>query len=98
MRPVLAFVLLGTLAACGPTLATKSIISADVEIDAARAAGAEKTAPYEYYAAEAYLHEARMRNGYAEYEPAQDYAEKARTLAEQAKKKAVGASNRPEAK
>lgn len=98
MRPVLAFVVLGTLAACGPTLATKSIIQADIEIDAARAAGAEKNAPYEYYAAEAYLHEARMRNGYAEYEPAQDYAEKARTLAEQAKKKAVGASNRPEAK
>ncbi len=98
MRPVLALAILGTLAACGPTLATKSIIQADVEIDAARAAGAEKSAPYEFYAAEAYLHEARMRNGYAEYEPAQDYAAKALSLAEQAKKKAVGASNRPEAK
>jgi hypothetical protein len=76
----------------------KSIISADVELDAARAAGAEKNAPYEYYSAQAYLQEARVRNGYAEYEPATDYATKAHDLAEQAKKKAIGSSNRPEAK
>lgn len=90
-----ALAVLAVFAACGPTESTAVIIDADVELEAARAAGASKTAPYEYTAAEAYLHKAREEAGYADYQPAVTFARKARDFAKAAKAKALAASNRP---
>lgn len=95
MRVLLALPLLAALAACGPFRSTRSLIDADVELEAARAAGARKTAVYEYTAAEAYLHQARVVAGYAQYQAAEEYADKAFRFAEQAKKKALAATGKP---
>ena len=98
MRKLHALLVLAALAGCGPVRSSKALIDADVEVEAARAAGAQKSAVYEYTAAEAYLHEARVQSGQAQFEAAEDYAEKAAKLAQEAKKKALAASNRPEEK
>jgi hypothetical protein len=81
---------LGTLAGCGPIQSTAVLLDADVQVEAARAAGAAKAAPFEFAAAEAYLHKAREEVGYSDYEPAVAYARKALDLATQAKDKALG--------
>ena len=65
-----------------------------MELEGARAAGAATAAPYEFYSAEAYLHQAREKSGRAQYEEAIGYAVKARELAQGARKKALAASNR----
>ena len=95
MRVLTALPLVAALAACGPVKSTSSLIAADVEVEAARAAGAQKTAAYEYTAAETYLHEARVVAGYAQYQASEEYADKARKHAEEAKKKALGATGKP---
>jgi hypothetical protein len=50
VRVLTALPLVAALAACGPVRSTSSLIAADVELEAARAAGAQKTAAYEYTA------------------------------------------------
>lgn len=82
---------------CGPVQSTAALIDADVEIEAARAAGAPTTDAYDFTAAEAYLHEAREQAGYAQYEASARFASEARERAAAAKKKAIETSNRPEA-
>ncbi len=97
MRFLLALPALAlALAGCGPIQSTGALIDADVEIEAARSAGAANVAPYEFTSAEAYLHKAREVAGYARYEAATEFASKARDIAIEAKKKAIAASNRPE--
>ena len=93
MRLVLASLALATLAACGPIQSTAALIDADVEIEAARAAGAAQTSPYEFTGAEAYLRKARDVSGRAQYESATRLASKALGLAKEARKNAVAASN-----
>ncbi|MFN7130505.1 MAG: DUF4398 domain-containing protein [Myxococcales bacterium] len=78
-------------AACGPVQSTSLIIDADVELGAARTADASRLAPYEYTAAELYLHKAREEQGYADYEQAIDFAQKAANFAKDAKQKAMAA-------
>ena len=95
MRVLTALPLVAALVACGPIRSTSSLIAADVEVEAARSAGAQKTAVYEYTAAEAYLHEARVVAGYAQYQTSEEYADKATRFAQEAKKKAIAASARP---
>ena len=95
MRALFASLIIASLAACGPVRSAKVLHDADVEIEGARAAGAQKTATYEFTSAEAYYHEARMAAGRAEYGPSNEFAEKARDFAKQARQKAMGASNRP---
>jgi uncharacterized OsmC-like protein len=94
VRFLLALLLLAALAGCGPVQSTSALIDADVEIEGARAAGAATAAPYEFHSAEAYLHKAREKSGYAQYEAAITYASRARELAKDARKKAIAASNR----
>jgi hypothetical protein len=89
VRLLLALLLLASLAACGPIQSTSALVEADVEIEAARAAGAPTSAPYEFVAAEAYLRKAREEVGYAQYELAADFAAKARDIAREARKKAL---------
>lgn len=97
MRLLPALLALAGLCACGPVQSTASLIDADVAFEAARAAGAATAAPYEFTGAEAYLHKAREAAGRAQYEASTKFAESARDLAEEARKKASATSNRPEA-
>ena len=95
MRVLTALPLVAALAACGPIRSTSSLIAADVEVEAARSAGAQKTAAYEFTAAETYLHEARVVAGYAQYQTSEEYADKAFRFAQAAKKKALAATGKP---
>lgn len=96
MRFLLALLALAALAGCGPIQSTAALIDADVEIEAARAAGAPQASPYEFVGAEAYLRKAREVAGRAQYEASAKFAEKARDLAREARKNATATSNRPE--
>lgn len=64
---------------------------AEAEIAAAKAADAPKWAPYEYTAANLYLHQAKDRMGYSGtyYQDAYEYAQKAAEFGKQAKEKAL---------
>jgi hypothetical protein len=93
VRFVLASLALATLAACGPIQSTAALIDADVEIEAARAAGAAQNATYEFTSAELYLHKAREVSGRAEYQSATRLAARAQALAKDARKKATAQVN-----
>jgi hypothetical protein len=94
VRLALVVLALAAVAGCGPIQSTASLIDADVEVEAARAAGAATSSPYEFTGAEAYLHKAREVEGRAQYEAAADFAGKACDLAKEARKNAVAASNK----
>jgi hypothetical protein len=96
VRNLFALLVLAALAGCGPIRSSRALVDADVELNAARAAGAQKSAVYEYTAAEAYLHEARVQSGQAQYEASEEFADKAVRFAQEARKKALAASNRTE--
>ena len=87
-------------AACGPIQSTLLIREAGVKLEEARAVEAPKLAPYELTAADAYLHEAREKQGYSDFELSIRFAQKASKLATDAKQKAMAAREetaRPEA-
>jgi len=76
-------------------LSTYLILSAQAELDGAKAAQAPVHAPYEYTSSETYLEKAREEQGYADFGPSVSYAWRARemaikgrTKAEEAKKNA----------
>lgn len=94
MRLPLAIAAVASLAACGPIQSTAALIDADVAIEAARAAGAPQTSPYEFTAAEVYLQKAREVSGRAQYEAATRFAAKARDLGREARKNAIASSNK----
>jgi hypothetical protein len=76
------------ISGCGPIISTSLIIDAEAKLSAAKAAEAERYAPYEWTAAEEYLHKAHEELGYADYGPAIDYAYKAADAAEKGTRKA----------
>ncbi len=78
---VTASVALAFGSGCGPILSTYLIVSAQADLDGAKAAEAEKYAVYEYTAASQYLHKAREEQGYADFGPAIDFAFKADEMA-----------------
>jgi hypothetical protein len=84
--------ILGTATACGPIQSTAYLIDADVQLEAARTANAEKYAPYEWTSANLYLHKARQQVGYSEYGVAVDFAGKASKFANEAREKAMAAA------
>lgn len=97
LRALFAVLAVGLVAACGPVQSQTLIIDAAAELAAADTAEAAKLAPFEYVAAEAYLHKAREEQSYADYEVAVDFAKKsracakvARMLAEAKTKEAMG--------
>jgi hypothetical protein len=94
VRIALATIALATLAACGPIQSTAALIDAEVEVEAARAAGAAQASPFEFSGAEANYAKARELAGRARYEASARFANKAVTLAKTARKNAVAASNR----
>jgi hypothetical protein len=84
-------VALGAGTACGPVQSTAYLLDAEVQIEAARTAGADKLAPYEWTSANLYIHKAREEVGYSDFETGVEYAGKASKFANQAKDKAMAA-------
>ena len=79
----------GAVAGCGPLRSTSNLLDAEVQIQAARTAGAEKLAPYEWTAANLYLRKAREEVGYSDYQAGVDFAVKASKYANAAREKAM---------
>jgi hypothetical protein len=83
----LALVTLGALtlaaAGCGPIEYINQVsIKAAGAVSAAKLAQADRYAPYEFTAAEEYLHKAREEASYAEYQEAIEFGRKAEELAD----------------
>ena len=78
--------------ACGPAQSTVVINEAEVALERAMLAGAEKKAPYEYYSATEYLEKAKEEWAYSDFEAALDYAALSKQFSEEAKKKVEGVS------
>ena len=81
------------LPACGPVQSTAQLLDADAQLRAAREAGAEEHAPYEWTAATLYLQKAREEVGYSEYDVALQYARKSARFAVEAREKATAAKS-----
>src|SRR5256885_9293470 len=79
----------GLMLGCGPVRSTGFILDAEVQIQAARTAGADKLAPYEWTSANLYLHKARESVGHSAYQVAVDFAEKASKFANQAREQSL---------
>jgi hypothetical protein len=78
------------LLGCGPVEYISQVSNrAASAVSAAKLAQADRYAPYEYTAAEEYLHKAREEGGYAEYQDAIEYGQKAEDLANRARAIAV---------
>lgn len=75
--------------ACGPVQSTAFLIDAEVQLEAARTAGAAKYSPFEWTSAKLYLHQARVETGYSNYDVALEYAHKASDYARKAKQEAI---------
>jgi hypothetical protein len=72
----------GLATACGPIEYGNQVSGkAARAVAAAKQAGAERYAPYEYASAVEYLHKAREEGGYAEYQVAIDYGHRAEDFA-----------------
>lgn len=91
------FALAALGASCGPVQSSTLIVDAQAELAAAQTAGAEKQAPFEYVAAEEYLHKAREEQSYSDFEvsvrfakKAKDCARAARQIAEQTTRAGMG--------
>ena len=72
------------LSGCGSVYYSAQINSAQTRVEHARAVGAERLAPYEYYFAEEHLKKAKMEAGEASYSDAANYAEIAEEYAQKA--------------
>jgi hypothetical protein len=71
---------------CGPVEYINQVGNkAASAVSAAKLASADRYAPYEYTAAEEYLHKAREEAGHAEYQDAIEYGRKAEELANRAR-------------
>jgi hypothetical protein len=74
--------LAATSIACGPVEYINQVsVKAAGAVSAAKLAQADRYAPYEFTAAEEYLHKAREEAGYAEYQNAIEFGRKAEELA-----------------
>jgi hypothetical protein len=75
---------------CGPIEYINQVgVKAAGAVSAAKLAQADRYAPYEYTAAEEYLHKAREEAAYAEYEDAIEFGRKAEELANKGRAIAV---------
>ena len=84
------------LLGCGPVEYISQVGNkAASAVSAAKLAQADRYAPYEYTAAEEYLHKAREEAGYSEYQDAIEYGKRAEDLANRAR--AIAVSKQAEA-
>lgn len=81
---------------CGPLVGGVEIVNAKDALQAARDAGAEAAARYEYTAARTYLTKAREEYSYSDYGAAKTFAARALELAVQARELAEAAARIPE--
>jgi len=82
--------LTASVSGCGPIEYINQVgVKAAGAVSAAKLAQADRYAPYEYTAAEEYLHKAREEAGYAEYEDAIEFGRKAEELANRGRAIAV---------
>jgi Domain of unknown function (DUF4398) len=79
---------------CGPIQSTSYLIDAETMLAAAKTAQADKTAPYEWTAANLYYVKSKEEVGYSDFEQAVDYAKKAVDFATKARDAAVKAARR----
>ncbi|MBX7079829.1 MAG: DUF4398 domain-containing protein [Nannocystaceae bacterium] len=78
------------LSACGPFGYLKKVaVDASRAVGQAEKAGAKEYAPYEYWGAVTYLEQSKVLMAYSEYDRAFDYGDRAKQLAEEAKRKAA---------
>jgi hypothetical protein len=96
VRTLLVLVALAVLSGCGPVQSTSFLMDAETMLEGARTAQAEKLAPYEWTAANLYLHKSKEEVGYSDFEQAVDYAKKAVEFATRARDAAVRAVRRTE--
>jgi len=86
LAPVVCFLITG----CGPVEYINQVGNrAASAVSAAKLASAERYAPYEYTAAQEYLHKAREEAGYAEYQDAIEYGHRAEDFANRARAIAI---------
>jgi hypothetical protein len=91
-----AFVV-GVLGACGPVEYINQVsFKAASALAAAKEAQADRLAPYEYTAAESYLHKAREEASYAQYQDSIEYGRKAEEQAHKARAIALTRMGQPE--
>ncbi|KFE72366.1 DUF4398 domain-containing protein [Hyalangium minutum] len=83
----------GALAGCGPVRSTANILDAEVQIQAARTAGAEQKAAYEWTAANLYIHKAREEVSHSDYQAGVKFAVKASEFANAAREKAMASGD-----
>ncbi|CAN5784378.1 hypothetical protein BH09MYX1_BH09MYX1_34770 [soil metagenome] len=76
--------LLPLLSGCGGVYYAVNANSAANRLEEAREAGAEESAPYEYYYAKAHLEQAQVEASEASYGDAADFAQTAEEYAEKA--------------
>jgi hypothetical protein len=74
---------------CGPIEYLNISTKAGAALASAKQANAEQLAPYEYTAAEEYLHKAREEAGYSQYQQSIEFGRRAESLAERAHALAV---------
>src|SRR5215831_1224448 len=78
--------LVGQLGGCGPVEYINQVsFKAASALAAAKEAQADRYAPYEYTAAETYLHKAREEAAYAQYQDSIEYGRKAEEQAHKAR-------------
>src|SRR3954470_14480770 len=88
--PTVAVLAVAPLLGCGPVEYISQVGNkAASAVSSAKLAQADRYAPYEYTAAEEYLHKAREEAGYAEYQDAIEFGRKAEELANRARAIAV---------
>lgn len=84
------------LSGCGPIEYISQVSTrASSAVSGAKAAEADRYAPYEYTASEEYLHKAREAGGHAHYQDAIDYGRKAEDFANRARAIALAQSTKP---
>lgn len=97
LRLALLVAAAGLAAACGPVQSVTVIWEASSAIEGARAADAQKLAPYEYTSAELYLDKALEEQSYADFEPAIVFGARAVEMAKKAKELSQQAGKTPAA-
>ena len=81
---------LTALAGCGPIEYMSQVTrKASTAVEAAKAVGADKWAPYEYTCAVEYLHKAREEEAQAQHQAAIDFGHKAEDNAEKARQLSI---------
>ena len=90
------WVLLVALTACGPTEYIRGVTStASDRVEKARAAEADKYAPYYWTRAKEYLYKARERAAYADFQGANRFGRLASEAADLAEQAAIAAKKDP---